>query len=347
MKRPKAHHVALAVVCLAVAAVVAGCGSSGSGSTGGGGTGEGGSGETAKVALLLNTYTDFTQAEKEGVEKVIGAAGGSVSPSNAEFEPQKQIAQCQDAITSQRYNVIILGPADSPSAVPCATQAGEADLPVIALETPVGPSRSEIKPQIPQVLASAVIAPLVDAETTFELVQEACKGIEPCKWITEIGTRSASLDATKIKYFEEQLAENPNIEQVQLLEGNYLPSETVAKLPNALAANPEVNVVSFESDTNALAALPAVKSAGLEGKVKLIGDGGSVAGAEGIADGTLYGSVASFPRSNGELVAEWALKALAGEKISPNAVDALEIGKPLKLTKSNIASYEAQFGSKG
>ncbi|MBS1878292.1 MAG: sugar ABC transporter substrate-binding protein [Actinobacteria bacterium] len=349
MKRLKTSSVLLAALCLALAAVIAGCGSSGSSTSSGSGSGgEGGegSGEEVKAALLLNIYTDFTQAGREGVEAVIKKAGGSVTPSNAEFEPQKQLAQCQDAITSQRYNVIILGPADSPSSVPCATQAGEAGLPVIAFENPVGPSRTKVEPQVPQVQGSVVIAPMVDAETTFELVEEACKGLPKCVWIDEIGSRSSSLDETKIQYFEEQLKSNPKIELAQLLEGNYLPSETVQKLPNALAANPGVNVITFESDTNAVAAVPALKSAGLEGKVKLIGDGGSVAGAAAIKAGTMFGSVASFPRSMGEKAAEMALQALAKEKISPNGIDMFSLGEPVKLTKANIAEYTPQFGAK-
>ncbi|MBS1885878.1 MAG: sugar ABC transporter substrate-binding protein [Actinobacteria bacterium] len=347
MNRLNSSSSLLALLGLALAVVIAGCGSSGSSSSSGGGS-EGGesSGEAPKAALLLNTYTDFTQAGREGVEKVITAAGGSVTPSNAEFEPQKQLAQCQDAITSQRYNVIILGPADSPSSVPCAVQAGEAGLPVIAFENPVGPSRSKVPPQVPQVQGSVVIAPMVDAETTFELVQEACKGLPKCVWIDEIGSRSSSLDETKIKYFEEQLKSNPKIELAQLIEGNYLPSETVQKLPNALAANPNVNVVSFESDTNAVAAVPLLKSAGLEGKAKLIGDGGSVAGAAAIKAGTLFGSVASFPKSMGEKAAEMAVQALAKEKISPAGVDMFSLGEPIKLTKANIGEYTPQFGAK-
>ncbi|MFT3865161.1 MAG: sugar ABC transporter substrate-binding protein [Solirubrobacterales bacterium] len=333
---------ATAAVVGAVALVAAGCGSSSSGSS----TSAEGGGQAVKAALLLYTINDYTSVEKEGVEKGLGEVGGEVAQTlSANFNPQEESAQCQDAITSERFNVLIVDPVDSPSAVPCAQQAGAAGLKVIALENPIGPSRTEVEPQLAEVQGSAIIEPLEDAENTFKLVKSACEGVSKCRWVAEIGTKSSPLDSTKLKYFEEHVGEAPNIELTQVVEGKYDPGETAKVTPDVLAADPDVDVYTFESDTNAVAAIPAVEAAGLQGQVKLIGDGGSRAGVKAIAAGKMYGSVAAFPLTNGEVVAKMAIEALEGKAIAEPGVSMFSLGGPIDLTKANVSRYTSQWGA--
>lgn len=349
MKRPSPVRLtALAAALLAMALVAAGCGSSSDSSTGGTGTGSdsGSSSDSApKAAAFVYTINDYTSVELEGLKQELKKVGGSLQTYSANFNPQEQLAQCQDAITSQRFNVLIIDAVDSPSAVPCATQAGEQGLKVISMENPTGPSRAEIDPQVPQVQGSVVIYPPDDAKHTFELVEEACKGISNCKWIVEIGTKTSPLDSIKLEYLEEQADKSSNIEIIQVLEANYDPSETAKKVPDALSANPDANVISFESDTNALAAIPAVEDAGLQAKVKLVGDGGSKGGAKAIENGTMFASVAAFPLSTGEVAGQMVIDALAGKEIKPAGVNMFDLGKPIDLTKETIGEYTSQWGA--
>ncbi|MFT3865134.1 MAG: sugar ABC transporter substrate-binding protein [Solirubrobacterales bacterium] len=334
--------------------VVAGCGSSSSSSSSStassesSSSGESGSseasGEAPKAAVLYHTLTDFTTPQIAAEKKVIEAAGGTIQDFNANFDPQKQLTQCQDAITSQRYNVIIIAAADSPSAVPCAEQAKAAGIPVIAVNNPVGPSRTEVAPQLEAVLGSSVISPPDDAKYSFEIAEKACKGIAHCKWAIEMGEGSAPLDSTRTKELEEDAEKSSNIEIVQVTEAGYDPGKTAELVPQVLSANPELDVYSFESDTNALAAVPAVKEAGLTSQVKLIGDGASVAGIEGVKNGSLFGTVASFPVSMGEEAARMAVEAVQKGAVENNAVNMFELGEPLTIYKDNAAGFEPQWG---
>jgi ribose transport system substrate-binding protein len=347
---------ALAALTALAALVVAGCGSSGSSSssTASSETGSGGetsepaesegSGEAPKAAVLYHTLTDFTTPQIAAEKKVIEAAGGSMQDFNADFDPQKQLTQCQDAITSQRYNVIIMAAADSPSAVPCAEQAKAAGIPVIAVNNPIGPSRTEVPPQIEAVLGSAVISPPDDAKYSFEIAEKACKGIAHCKWAIEMGEGSAPLDSTRTKELEEDAKASSNIEVVQVTEAGYDPGKTAELVPQVLSANPELNVYSFESDTNALAAVPAVKEAGLTEQVKLVGDGASVAGIKGVENGSLFGTVASFPVSMGEEAGRMAVEAVQKGSVENNAVNMFELGEPLTIYKADAASFKPQWG---
>src|SRR5687767_14590951 len=97
---------ALAVAASALALIASGCGDDDSGST----TSGGGGGSTTKaadkpvdVAYISYALTDYVQAEQKGLEDAVKPGGGSVRLFNANFDPQKLIQQCQDAVNSGRY----------------------------------------------------------------------------------------------------------------------------------------------------------------------------------------------------------------------------------------------------
>lgn len=333
-----------------ISLLAVGCGSSTSSSSSSTDPSGSSSGTTPKAAALVYAINDYTSVELEGIEAKLEKVGGSLHALSANFDPQEQLAQCQDAITSQRYNVLLVDPVDSPSAVPCAVQAGEEGIKVIAFENPIGPSRTEVDPQLPEVQGSVVVNPLDDAEGTFQLVEEACKGNPHCQWIIEIGTSTSPFDSTKLKYLEEQDEKASNIEIAEVIEGNYDPSETTKKAPDALAAHPDANVFTFESDTNALAAVPAVEAAGLQNQVKIIGDGGSRAGVKAIEDGKMFGSIASWALTTGEVAGEMALEALDGKVKTPGVNEAkfgeTLLDQPFELTKATVGEYTPQWGAK-
>lgn len=352
VRRSSPRLLAGIVALVAAAAFAAGCGSDGSSSGGSGGTtasgGSGGSGGTEpRVAALVYVLNDYTSVELDTLKAGLKSAGGTVDVLSANFDPQKQLAQCQDAITSGRFNALVVDAVDSPSAVPCAKQAGAAGLKVIAMENPIGPSRTEVAPQLDDVQGSSVIYPLDDAKHTFELVRKACEGVARCQWVIEIGALSSPLDSTKLKYLKERAAATDNIEVVQVVQGNYDPSVTVKSAPDVLSSHPDLNVWTFESDTNAVAAIPAVKAAGMADQVKLIGDGGSRAGAAAIKAGTMYGSVAAFPASQAEAAAKMVIDAVNGTEIAEPAVSMFTLGTPVELTAETIGDYTSQWGAKG
>ncbi|MFT3865141.1 MAG: sugar ABC transporter substrate-binding protein [Solirubrobacterales bacterium] len=343
-----------AVLAALAVLVIAGCGSSGSSSsstassetTSGGGSTSGseaseGSGEAPKAAVLYQTVTDFTTPQVEGIEKEIDAAGGSIQEFNSNFNPQKQLEQCQDAITSGRYNVIVISAADSPSAVPCAEQAKGAGIPVVAIQNPVGKDRDKVAPQIDSVLGSAVVPQPENAELTFEIVEKACKGNSHCKLVIEMGEGSNPLDTPEL---EEDAKKSSNIELVQVTEGHYNPGATAESVPQILSANPDLDVYVFESDTNALAAVAPIKEAGLSDQVKIVSDGGSTAGVEGVKKGTIYGTVAFFPITMGEEAGRMAVEAVQKGTVENDAVSMFELGEPLLIYKENAAEFEAQWG---
>lgn len=323
--------------------VAAGCGSDDDGASGDSGGASGGA-NAPKVAMIAYAILDFGQAEVPAMEEELEKAGGSLEVFNANFDPQKQLQQCTDAITSGRFNAIVLMAVDGAAVAPCVTQAKDADIPVVALENPAGPDRNKIEPQLDGVVGSVVYTGARGGELAAELMTSACEGVDPCNVIIEIALKADPFSALRLKALEDAAEATQNIEILQVYEGNYDSAQTAKKLPDVLSAHPDVNVVVFEADNNAIAGLKVIEAAGLN-DVKSIGDGGGRQGANAVADGRLYGTTGTWPVQSAKIAAKMAIDAVNGEKLADPAVDFYEVDTPTVITKDNVAAFTAEWGA--
>ncbi len=347
MRHPRA--LALAVV-LGVALTAAGCGSGDDdGSTSAGtATGSGtaasttSAGKPVDVAYLTYALTDYVQAEEKGLKSVVEPAGGSVTVFNANFDPQKLTQQCQDAVSSGRYNAILLAAVTPPTGVPCATAANAAGIPVATIEGQTGKSNDDINPQVDGVVGVVTIPVSANADAVVEITKDACEGLDPCKIIAEVATPNDPLTNTALNAVKAQL---PNADVVQTISGQYDPSVIAKAFPDALSAHPDAQVFLSTADSQALAVVPALKQAGKLGKIKLIGNGGSRLGAKAVADGTLFGTIGNWPQQGGEIAGKMLTQAVNGEAVEPKGVDGLTIDEPLIITKQNVGQFTPEWGA--
>ncbi len=338
------------VAVLAAAGLAAGCGSGddGGATTAGGADANAATAaataatKPANVAYLAYAYTDFIQAEEEGLKEALAPGGGSVKVFNANFDPQKQLQQCQDAVSSGRYDAIVLAAVEGPAGVPCVVAAKAANVPVITMEPAVGKDPDQLEPQVDGVVASIVFSPTSNANKLVEIAKLACEGHDPCNIIAEVATPS---DHFTNEAADAVARDVPNAKIVQKITGQYDPSVIAKALPDALSAHPEANVFLSAADSQALAVVPAVKAAGRDDELKLLGNGGSRLGAKGVADGTLFATVGNWPRQGGKLAGELAIKAVNGQPIDEPGVDALELDRPDIITQDTVAQFTPEWGA--
>jgi len=336
---------ALAIALPALALVTSACGSGGAGANAGGK----GDAKAPRIAYLTYTTNDYTTVEVQGATNVAKASGGSVQVFNANFDPQAQLKQCEDAITSGRYDAILVASVDNTAAIPCAKQAAAAKIPLATIETPVGPDPDALQPQVEGVVAASVYSQKTNAEAQVETVRRACAGIDPCKVIVEIASPSDRFT----NYAANAVAQaGANVELVAKLVGDYDPSVVAKAMPDVLTAHPDANVFMSASDTDALAALPAIKQAGMLGKLRLLGNGGSRAGAAAIERGTMLATVANYPLTTAEAVTRKLVQALDGGKVAAPGFDSLLMradgtlaSSPLIVDKADVATFAPQWGA--
>jgi ribose transport system substrate-binding protein len=340
-------RIAAATAVVAIAAVIAAaCGSSDSSSSSSATSSGGGTAKAANVAWL--TYSNdglYIPQEVAGTEGVISPNGGSVTLFDAKLDQQEQLKQCEDALTSQRFNAIVLQPVNNAAAAVCVTQARAAGIPVVALEFPVGDNPNTLDIQVPGVVGTVAGTVQGQAEKAYQGLQDACKGMTQCNVALEVAARADPLGAAIIDQVKKNGAAD-GIKLVAITEGAYDIAQTAKTLPDVIAANPDLNVFMAEADTNALAAIPVIKDAGKENQIKVMGLGGSTSMIDAIKAGTVYGTVAYWPLTAGKVVGQMVQDAVDGKAIANTGVDFQTVApdQPLIVTKENVDKFTPEWG---
>jgi ribose transport system substrate-binding protein len=334
---------AIAASILAIGLVAAGCGDNGGGK-GGSSTGDkkASSAKKARVAVLFYTMTDYNQAQEKGLKAGLAENGGTYKIFVSNFDPSAQIKQCQDAITSGKYNAIVIIPVIPPTAVPCAKAAKAANIPLISADVPVGNDPSSVEPTVDGVTGQVIIPLSVSSQNQTDSVKKACEGIDPCEVIVELSSASDPVTTLPVKMIEDQI---PNAKIVSKFVSGYDPAAVVKAMPDQLSAHPKVNVILFAADSSATAAFSIIDKAGLSDQIKSIGNGASVLGIEAIKSGEMFSTFGLYPQTAFKAVGEMAVKLANGEKLDPAGIDETKIGGPVVVTKENVDEVKAEWGA--
>src|SRR5687767_1699042 len=148
MLRRPTLFVLLASVSLLVAA---GCG----GSDDSAGDGD------ARIAYFAPLVNGYIQAEYKGMQEGAQAEGGTMQIFDAKLDSNTQITQIEDAAASGNFDAFVIEPVDSTGVVRAVSAANEADIPVIALFTPIGPDLLKFEPQV-EGIVSVIGQPIDD-----------------------------------------------------------------------------------------------------------------------------------------------------------------------------------------
>ncbi|HWI21964.1 MAG TPA: sugar ABC transporter substrate-binding protein, partial [Baekduia sp.] len=245
-------------------------------------------------------------------------------------------------ITSGRYNAIVLAPVTSSSALACVRQAKAADIPVVALDVSLGKDPRAVEPTMDGVVAQVVWGMESNAKNIAGLAKKACEGKDPCNAIVEIATPSDELTNIALQELKDGGA-GDNVKVVGTFASNYDAAAVTKALPDLLTAHPDTNVIVMAADNTAVAAIAVVKDAGKD--ILVTGTGGSRAGVKAVKSGQMFGSLGIWPRQAGVKAAEFALKAINGEKIDQPGVDEFKMDEPQLLYKDNIDEFTPEWGA--
>lgn len=319
------RSVAATALALAVLAGAAACGSS-SDSSGSGGAGNGQNSKVKKVAFFgFASANSFAQATWAGVQQAAKQGGASAKFFDPNFDPQKQVTQIQDALTTGQYQVFVVQANDGNAVVPAIKQAISQGITVVGEFTPVGPNYGTIQPQV-QKLIYVGEAPVDNGHKLGELGVQACKGLNPCKLAYMQGFKSLPLDNARTQAVMQTLHTAPNVKVVASPEGGYTQASGLKAAQDVLSAHPDVNVIIGSSQAIE-GAQQAVKSAGKlpaspaqlkqPNTIKLIGNGGSCQAVKAVTAGQWYAAYVIAERSSGLKAAQLGIEAANGGKVPP------------------------------
>jgi ribose transport system substrate-binding protein len=315
-----------------------------SGDSGGGAASSGSSEEEVQIAhFMVGGASSFAQAQANGAKEAAEADNATVQVFDPAFDPAKQLNQVQDALASGKYDGFLIHAADANVVLPVIEEAIADGVKVVAVFNPMGPDLTTLEPQIDGLTSTVASSIQGSGEQIGNLIVDACEGKDPCNVAFEPCVASLPLDGVRLDGVESVLEQNANVKLVSKQDGQCNREEGLKVSQNILQANPDLHVIATAGDQSTLGAEQAVKSAGKEGKVALIGNGASKPGVEAVAAGRWTGTVALLPFTEGKAGAEALIKAIRGEEV-PTVIDSAELSPvgPV-VTQDNAADFEAEW----
>jgi ribose transport system substrate-binding protein len=321
------------------------------------GDGSSSSGASTTKAADANKHVNiahFVAIQANPVEQVIiksakdtGAANNAtVTTFDSNNDVQRELANCQDAIASKKYDAFVLKAVSGPPLISCARQAMDAGIPVVVQGTALGPKQTT-EPQVPGIVGSAITLSTTNGVAIAELTNRACEktGAKPCKVIYLFGpvafdyasiTRKTFNDTVKAKY--------PNIKVVAQAAANFDPDTGAQQARQLLQVHPDINVVVNDSDPVAIATEKVVADLHKD-KIITVGAGGSKVGVDAIKAGKQFGDTVILPATEARAAMLMAIKAARKQDVGDTTIDVTKDLSPVGtiVDASNVDKYKPEW----
>ena len=294
------------------------------------------------MAAAANSYA---QAQLEGVQEVAEAMNATVDTFDGRFDAQVQYSQLQDAIASGQYAGFIVSPNDGNALMPVIEEAIAEGIVVACVLAPCGPSFDTLEPQVEGQLLYAGIPFKQNGADIGELVVQACEGKDPCQVAYMPGLPGLPLETARLEGFQGIVGQQEHIELTITSAGEYLAETALPVAQDVLQANPDIDVIASSGDQMIVGVEQAVEDAGLTGQVALIGNGGGQTAVDAVREGRWFGTAAAYPRSEGEIAADYVIRAVLGDEIEPIGLGTADLsdGFGALITQENADEFEAEW----
>ncbi|WP_197676279.1 sugar ABC transporter substrate-binding protein [Nakamurella panacisegetis] len=283
----------------------------------------------------------FAQAAWAGVQSYANAHNASSEFLDSNFDGPTQVNQLQDAVTSKRFDVVIIQANDGTAIATPVKQALAAGITVVIEFTPVGGKFDTIEPQIPGTI-NIIDPPTVNGVGLAKLALQACKAgghATDCKVAYLQGFANYPLDGARTDAAVAALKAGGAAKVVSNLVGGYTPDAGRTAMQNLLQSNPDINVVVGSSQALE-GATPLAKGK----NIQFVGNGGSTQAFAFVEAGTWFGTYDVPEKKEGAKAAELGLlKARGGNPpVASNACTVLTTFECLG-TKATLAGLTADY----
>ncbi len=301
-------------------------------------------GDPVEVAFFTVAGNTYLEASTEEMQKVAEACGANLTLIDNGFDPAKQFANIQDAITTGNYDAFIIVTLDNAGIVPVVEDAIEAGIKVIATDTSIGPDLTTSDVQVEGVSGSILRPASLIAEDQAAIILDQCADKDPCTVVWIPGALATAFDQALKAVFDQLAADNPNINFIVGPEGGYLSDPAFTAMQDILQANDQIDVVA-SADQMILGAEKAIEDAGRTGEMLLVGGGASEPAVAAVAEGRWYATPTFVPRDEGREAMEMAIIAARGGTIENPGRFSLDYTElPRVITQDNTAEWEGFTG---
>ena len=279
------------------------------------------SGSPTRIAVFYlngSSYgvSTFEAAQAEG--KKLGVEIVGFDGNNA---VQTQAQQIQDATTSGRYAGYLLFPLNAAALKAPVDAAIKAGIKVVTTDYTFGTLEESLELKPKPGLVTTVGQSLGEQEEAFaDSIRKACAvqvgEDKPCNVAFMVGLSNFPTDTLRIDYLKKEFATGP-IKLILTPPGEYdTPTSQKVGL-TFFQSNPDIDVFHSFGDQMSAGVLTALKQLNIEpGKdIQVLGAGASEEFVESIKDGSAYGSISLWPKSESTLGIQAIVDSIAGKKV--------------------------------
>ena len=187
--------------------------------------------------------------------------------------------------------------------------------------------------------AAAIICDNAGADATVAAVKKAIaeafveKMGEKGEYAELLGKESDTNAGVRSKAFHEVIDQYKDMKMVAQQTANWEQTEGFQKTETILQSNPNIKGIICGNDTMAVGAVAAVKNAGLQGKIAIIGVDGSDEAAAAIKAGDMTGTALQQAAKIAEMAVEQADKYL---KTGSTGLDEKQLVDCIAITAKNV-----------
>jgi ribose transport system substrate-binding protein len=297
------------------------------------------------LASSANTYWAASYLGAKDAAKKFPGVNVKFTVFDGQFNTNKQVNQLRDALVSKKYDAWYVGPNDGGPLTPTIRQAIKQGVKVGCSLVPCGPQIRNTNIQIPGQTIFAGLGFYPNGQLLGKLVEQGCKGVDPCKVFWMPGLPTLPLEKARTDGMMSVIKNDKNIKVVSIQPGGYLAAPALTATQNVLQAHPDIDVIVSSGDQMIAGAARAAKAAGKSG-IKMYGNGCTFEAKKLILQGVQTGCTVYLPRTEGRLVVTALIDAVQGKgkdgvSVNPNKYSSIgNLG-----TKANIAKFQPEFHS--
>ena len=282
-----------------------------------------------------NTYDNAILA---GIESVARRSHSTVDAFFAGFDPVTQLTQCDEAVSSGRYDGLIVIAASATEIVPCVERARAAGIPVAAVDLPIGEDPTTVQPQVAGVVASVHLTAGYWGSAVTEILPQACAGLDPCDVFYLAGLASFPIDQFGLDAVQDAASATPSISLAGSGEAFYDRDVARDVMAPVLADHPEIDVVIASGDQMALGAEQAADQNGTS--IRIVSAGAGASALTAVREGRWLATASTLPYTEGQIVTRLLVRALRVRHSKPIGVDPVEAsGLPVWWTQQTLTAH--------
>jgi ribose transport system substrate-binding protein len=299
------------VVALALAfgAGLAACSSNSSSSSGTASPSAGAAGPASKTigVSIQNREAQFYQDMESGMRAEAQKYGYRLIVVDANRDNAKQQSQVEDFI-SNKVDAIVLTPYDSTAIGSAIAEANRAKIPVFTADIA---STSKVGHVVAHIASDNV-------QGGMQAAKLICQAVGNTGTVAIIDEPEVTSVQDRVKGFREGLKTNcPQVKIVADVDAGGQRDNANADMSDILQSNPNVKGVFGINDDSALGALTAVRAAGLNGKIAIVGYDATPEARTAIKSGDMYGDAIQYPKKIGQLTIDTIHDYFGGQKVQP------------------------------